>query len=169
MDARSGASDRLTAFGTQLLEAHIWLREMLEDLSDAVDDYIDGKGLPPRDLRAHCLTFCTALDRHHKGEDAVAFPAIAHDYPELRGVLATLRTDHNQLDWLMQGLRKVLDALPDEPDPATSAKARQEITALSAVMLTHFIYEEKKIVAALNALDVPEWRADPPAFLLVDD
>ena len=101
MDARSEAGSRLTAMGTQLLEAHIWLREMLEDLQDSVDDYFDGKGLPPRDLRAHCLSFCTALTRHHTGEDRGAFPAIAEEFPELRKVLSDLRTDHNQLDWLL--------------------------------------------------------------------
>ncbi|MCK7622346.1 hypothetical protein MUU72_04280 [Streptomyces sp. RS10V-4] len=28
---------------------------------------------------------------------------------------------------------------------------------------------EKRIVAALNALNVPEWRDTPPAFLRTDD
>jgi hypothetical protein len=39
MDARFEASSRLTAFGNQLIEVHIWLREQLEDLRDNVDAY----------------------------------------------------------------------------------------------------------------------------------
>ncbi|MGC5016817.1 hemerythrin domain-containing protein [Streptosporangium sp. DT93] len=169
MNARSEAGDRLTALGTQLLEVHIWLREMLEDLQDGIDDYFDGRGLPPRDLRAHCLSFCTALTRHHTGEDGGAFPAIAEEYPELRKVLSDLRADHNQLDWLMGNLRKLLDSLPEEPDPATATRVREEVGALSAIMQTHFIYEEKKLISVLNAMDVPEWRENRPAFLMIDD
>ncbi|MEO3884371.1 hemerythrin domain-containing protein [Nonomuraea sp. B5E05] len=169
MTAGSGAGERLTALGTQLLEVHIWLREMLEDLQDSVDDYLDAKGMPPRDLRAHCLSFCTALTRHHTGEDRAAFPAIAEEFPELRKVLSDLRTDHNQIDWLMGNLRKLLDSLPEQPDPATAAEVREEVGALSAVMQTHFIYEEKKLISVLNSMDVPEWRDQRPDFLLTDD
>jgi hypothetical protein len=32
-------------------------------------------------------------------------------------------------------------------------------------METHFRYEEKKLIAALNALEVPGWRTDRPDFL----
>ncbi|WP_116041214.1 hemerythrin domain-containing protein [Amycolatopsis palatopharyngis] len=169
MDARSEASDRLTAFGTQLIEVHVWLREVLEDLQDSIDDYVDGKGVPPRDLRAHCLSFCTALTRHHTGEDKTAFPAIAEEYPELRKVLADLRTDHNQLEWLLGNLRKLLSSLPETPDPATASKVREEVNAVSAIMQTHFIYEEKKLISVLNSMDVPEWRENRPSFLMADD
>ncbi|MGP3929069.1 hemerythrin domain-containing protein [Nonomuraea sp. KM88] len=169
MNARSDAGDRLTALGTQLLEVHIWLREMLDDLQDGIDDYFDGKGLPRRDLRAHCLSFCTALTRHHAGEDKGAFPAIAEEFPELRKVLSDLRSDHNQLDWLMGNLRKLLESLPEHPDPATAVKVREEVGALSAVMQTHFVYEEKKLISVLNSMDVPEWRDRRPDFLLSDD
>lgn len=160
---------RLAGFGTQLLEVHAWLRDMLADLEDSVDDYFDGKGLPPRDLRAHCLSFCSALTRHHSGEDKGAFPAIAEEFPELRKVLAELRSDHNQLDWLLGNLRKLLADLPATPDPATAKKVREEVAALSAIMQTHFIYEEKKLISVLNGMDVPEWRENRPTFLLADD
>lgn len=36
-------------------------------------------------------------------------------------------------------------------------------------METHFSYEEKKLLSVLNAMDVPQWRAQRPAFLLFDD
>lgn len=159
---------RLAAFGTQLLQVHAWLRDLLTDLEDSVDDYFDGKGLPPRDLRAHCLSFCAALTRHHTGEDKGAFPAIAQEHPQLSKVLSELRSDHNQLDWLLGNLRKLLADLPATPDPATAKKVREEVAALSAIMQTHFIYEEKKLISVLNSMDVPEWREYPPSFLLID-
>ena len=168
MDSRFEDGGRLTAFGNQLVEVHIWLREQLADLRDAVDGYVAGSGLPPRDLRVHCLAFCSALTRHHTGEEGVAFPAIAGEHPELREVITELRTDHNRIDWILRSLELLLESLPPEPDPATAARVRAELDGLSAIMETHFVYEEKKLISALNALDPPPWRADRPAFLLTD-
>jgi hypothetical protein len=65
---------RIAAFGNQLVQVHIWLREELARLREDVDSYLDGSGERPRDLRAHCLAFCSALTRHHSGEDGGAFP-----------------------------------------------------------------------------------------------
>lgn len=36
-------------------------------------------------------------------------------------------------------------------------------------METHFVYEEKRIVSALNALDVPGWDGSRPAFLRIGE
>ncbi|WP_020666085.1 hemerythrin domain-containing protein [Amycolatopsis nigrescens] len=166
MAASFEASSRLTAFGNQLIEVHIWLREQLEDLRDNVDAYFDGRGLPPRDLRVHCLSFCTALTRHHTGEDRGAFPVIAEEFPELRQVITELKTDHNRIDWILGSLEKLLRDLPDDPDAATAARVRAELEGLSAIMETHFTYEEKKLISVLNSMNVPQWRADRPDFLL---
>ncbi|MFC5745928.1 hemerythrin domain-containing protein [Actinomadura rugatobispora] len=144
---------RLAAFGNQLIEVHIWLREELEALRDAL-----GGGARPRELRAHCLTFCSALDRHHTGEDGGAFPRLAEEFPELRPVLDELRRDHRLVD---DSLRR-LQALVDGTDPV---EALRELDSLAALMETHFVYEEKRIVAALNALDVPDWDSSRPPFL----
>ncbi|WP_328459282.1 hemerythrin domain-containing protein [Actinoplanes sp. NBC_00393] len=167
--AEHEAHRRLTAFGHQLIEVHVWLRDLLDDLANGLDGYFAGRGLPATDLRAHCLAFCSALTRHHTGEDRGAFPAIAEEFPELRPVLTELRTDHNQIEWLLGNLRKLLDGLPEQPDPAAEAAVRAELEALSAVLQTHFIYEEKRLIAALNGMSVPEWREQRPAFLLHDD
>ncbi|WP_326557116.1 hemerythrin domain-containing protein [Micromonospora sp. NBC_01796] len=163
------ASSRLTAFGNQLIEVHIWLREQLEDLRDNVDAYFAGEGLPPRDLRAYCLGFCSVLTRHHTGEDGGAFPVIAREFPELRQVITELKTDHNRIDWILGSLQRLLGDLPTDPDPATATRVREELEGLAAIMETHFIYEEKKLISVLNSMDVPEWRTDRPAFLLAGD
>lgn len=162
------AGSRLTAFGNQLIETHVWLREQLEDLHDDLEAYFGGRGLPPSDLRVHCLSFCSALTRHHTGEDGVAFPVIAQDFPELRKVISDLKTDHNRIDWILGSLRRLLDDLPAVPDPAAATAVRAELEGLSAIMETHFVYEEKKLISVLNAMDVPQWRTTRPDFLRIE-
>lgn len=150
---------RLKAFGNQLIEVHLWLREELARLRENVDAYLDGHGGRPQDLRAHCLTFCSALTRHHTGEDAGAFPALAEEFPDLRPVLEELARDHETVTELMHRLQ----ALLDEP-PKDAATVRSELDGLAALLESHFVYEEKRIVSALNSLTRSDWDTTP-AFL----
>ncbi|WP_199836262.1 hemerythrin domain-containing protein [Streptomyces sp. NRRL F-4489] len=157
--------ERLAAFGNQLIQVHLWLREELATLREGIDAYLTG-GARLRELRTHCLTFCSALNRHHSGEDNAAFPAVAEQFPELRPVLVELRRDHELVEESLQRLNALIRELDRESDPTA---VRREVDSLTALMETHFLYEEKRIVAALNALNVPEWKQAPPAFLLTDD
>ncbi|GAA5771035.1 hypothetical protein [Streptosporangium roseum] len=43
---------------------------------------------------------------------------------------------------------------------------RAELDGLAALLESHSVYEEKQIVAALNALSVPGWDASRPDSLL---
>lgn len=156
---------RLMAFGNQLIEVHLWLREELDALRENVEAYLDG-GARPRELRAHCLTFCSALNRHHTGEDDGAFPELAARFPELRPVLDELRRDHRLVEDSLRRLEALVGGLDQETDPAV---VRSELDSLAALMETHFVYEEKRIVSALNALNVPGWDRSRPGFLLSDD
>ncbi|WP_406859157.1 hemerythrin domain-containing protein [Streptomyces sp. HUAS MG47] len=156
---------RLTAFGHQLIEVHLWLREELAALRQDVDAYLAG-GTRVRELRTHCLTFCSALDRHHNGENDFAFVKVAEQFPELRPVLEELRRDHQLVDDSLQRLETLVGELAPESDPTAF---RRELDSLAALIETHFTYEEKRIVAALNALEVPGWERDRPAFLLTGD
>ncbi|MFI1628999.1 hemerythrin domain-containing protein [Streptomyces noursei] len=156
---------RLKAFGNQLVEVHLWLREELAALREDVDSYLAG-GTRLRELRTHCLTFCSALNRHHIGEDQVAFPEMAEQYPELRPVLEELRRDHQLVEDSLRRLDVLVGELDQAKDPA---EVRREMDSLAALMETHFVYEEKRIVAALNALNVPDWEGSMPDFLLTDD
>ncbi|WP_067821512.1 hemerythrin domain-containing protein [Actinomadura kijaniata] len=165
MESSDAPDARLTAFGSQLVEVHDRLRGELARLSDDVDAYLDG-GTRPRDLRAHCLAFCAALERHHTGEDAGAFPALAERHPELAPTLDKLREDH----WLVSGILRRLQELagglgPETGDPREAQRVRGELDGLMAIVESHFRYEERSIVEALDALNVPEWAGAPPAFL----
>jgi hypothetical protein len=156
---------RLAAFGNQLIEVHLWLREELAALREDTDAYLAG-GARLRDLRAHCLIFCSALSRHHNGEDDSAFPKIAEQFPGLRPVLEELRRDHRLVEDSLQRLAALLGGLDQETDPVV---VRSEMDSLAALMETHFVYEEKRIASALNELNAPGWDRSRPGFLLIDD
>jgi hemerythrin HHE cation binding domain-containing protein len=124
--------DRLTAFGNQLIESHIRLRELLDRLRDGTYTGID--------LQTHCLTFCAVLTNHHEAEDGGGFPVLAKHYPELRPVLDELSRDHRQIEGLLDRLK--------EPANVTT----RELDTVAALLETHLTYEERKLVAALNQL-----------------
>jgi len=135
MDPSTWPDGRITALGNQLVDIHVRLREELARLRD-------GGAERPRDLRAHCVAFCSALRRHHGAEDGGAFPALAQRFPELRPVLDELERDHRLV---ADSLRR-LDELPE-------TGFETELDTLAALLETHFTYEERRLVAALDALD----------------
>ncbi|MGR6321247.1 hemerythrin domain-containing protein [Micromonospora soli] len=137
---------RLTALGIQLIEIHHWLREELARLRASLDSPGDpGVGLT-RELRAHCAGFCAALDRHHTGEDGGAFRVLAEQVPELRPVLAELSADHTVVASILTRVDKLL------ADATDGRSVRAELDGLAALLESHFTYEERKLVAALNRL-----------------
>jgi iron-sulfur cluster repair protein YtfE (RIC family) len=136
-DLMGAMNERLTAFGNQLIDSHIRLRELLASLRDGTYTEID--------LRTHCLTFCSVLTAHHEAEDDGGFPVLGKHYPELRPVLDELRRDHRQVGEVLDRL-KVLSTM--------DVVAERELDTLAALLETHLVYEEKKLVAALNELRV---------------
>jgi hypothetical protein len=128
---------RLQGFGYQLIEYHERLREQLDVLRE--DPEANGK-----DLLAHCATFCEALTRHHTGEDDGAFPALAAEYPELRPVLEELARDHRLIAEALHPLEDLADLAP--------AQRQANLDTVAALLETHFTYEERKLVTAMNTL-----------------
>lgn len=143
----SSPAGRLAAVGNQMIEIHLWLSAELARLRASLDPASPGEVRPSRDLRAHCLTFCAALGRHHTGEDAGAFRLLADQVPELRPVIANLITDHEVVAGILE---RVEDLLGDVT--AMPAQLRGELDGLAALLESHFRYEEKRLVNALNAL-----------------
>lgn len=142
---------RLAALGAELLAIHRGLRTDLARLRTETDDYLAG-GPRPRDLKAHCLAFCTALTAHHTGEDRGAFPALTARHPELRPLIGKMAEDHAMISGLLQSLERVLDEVPAEPDERAAARVRGELEGLGAIMESHFRFEERTIAEALDAL-----------------
>jgi hypothetical protein len=158
MDNSSSARARLTALGHQLIETHTHLLNTLDDIRDSATAPPDPAGPPggfavgSRDLAAHCLVFCSAVSRHHTAEDGTVFPLLAAKHPELRPVLDGLERDHV----IMSGMLSRVSELAGRLD---MDGALAELEGLAALIESHFRWEEKRLVDALNAL--PPDELDP--------
>ncbi|WP_243788342.1 hemerythrin domain-containing protein [Saccharopolyspora gloriosae] len=137
--------ERPRGMGDFLVEAHDWLRAELAALRDRLDHDAAAADWGEQ-LRTHCRTFCSALTEHHTGEDGGAFPVLARRFPALAPVLAELAEEHRAVHRMQAELGDLVDGdrRPDE--------VRAELDRLSAALEAHFRYEERTIVAALNAL-----------------
>ncbi|GAB3478115.1 hemerythrin domain-containing protein [Nocardiopsis coralliicola] len=155
------SNGRVEAFGHQLLDVHNWLRDELAAVRSGAADY--RSGAPLRELRTHCATFCSALNRHHRGEDATAFGALAAHFPELGPVIDDLRRDHRIVEESLARLEALVAV-----EAGDAVAVEREVDSLAALIETHFTYEERRIAAALNSLDIPAWTDAPPDFLRTD-
>jgi hemerythrin-like domain-containing protein len=145
---------RLIAWNRELADAHQRLRQALRIARDALD--AGDAGLAGGDLLLYCHGFCAALSGHHLSEDAALFPVLAARHPTLRPVIAKLTQDHEMIAALLAQFAGALSA------PATPGEVARHLDGLSAVMESHFNYEERQLLATLSALDL---AADPHAVL----
>lgn len=141
------SDERARALSRELVEVHNWLRGELRRVTDEVDNYT---GSRPVDLRAHCLAFCTALTRHHTREDDIAFPALAQRFPELAPVLQGLSDDHRLVADILLRLRELLADLGAGDLP----HIKDEIAGLTAILESHFRWEERRIATAFDQLPI---------------
>jgi hemerythrin-like domain-containing protein len=140
------AAQHARALSRELTEIHDELRQSLRQLRAGL---AGGGARPARSLRAHCAGFCAALARHHGAEDATTFPLLARQAPELAPVLAQLQADHQVI---AQVLRRV-DELAAAAGPENAGDVGDELDGLAAILESHFRWEERRISAALDALD----------------
>lgn len=147
-----GEQARLVAWHHEMKSVHTRLRRALQLARDG----LRGEGDPDagRDLLLYCRGFCTALSRHHLGEDRTLFPAVAAQYPHLEPVLIKLRQDHSMIAYLLTALEQALD------DGVGPAELDTHLDGIEAIMESHFRYEERELLTILAALeldaDVPE-------------
>ncbi|MBN9742188.1 nitroreductase family deazaflavin-dependent oxidoreductase [Amycolatopsis sp. A1MSW2902] len=149
--------ERVKGMGDWLIEVHQWFRAELRALRAQADDLANGRATaivrPEPDLaqemRTHCLSFCTALRRHHVGEDSVVFPALAEQFPALAPVIAQLAEQHQVVARLQDSIRELVESfVPGESDPV---RLRAELERLAGELEAHFEFEEQAVVTALNA------------------
>lgn len=105
-----------------------------------------------RDLLLFCHGFCTALTKHHEGEDSELFPAIAKAYPELSETLRKLKQDHSMISYMIAGLQNAVE------QEATPAELLQHLDGVGSIMENHFRYEERQLLSVLERLEL---NADP--------
>ena len=141
----SGSIARARSLGAELVAVHQWLRA---ELARIRDDAASGSGLPAP-LQAHCIAFCQALTSHHSSEDDTAFDALGAAFPDLADVLEQLRQDHRLVAGIVAQLNQILATLT----PDKSAQLLRELDGLTAILESHFQWEERRLVAALDALE----------------
>lgn len=159
--------DRVAALSEQLIQVHRDLRERLASLRR---DLADGNGRPtggtaiPDDLLSHCLGFCAAIHAHHTGEDERLLPQLRAAAPGLAPVIDNLIEDHALVAGILRRIRELL--APDQ-DAGPAVLAR-ELDGLTAILESHFGYEERRLGQALDALDpgtsIPDVFTRPSAL-----
>ena len=146
--------NRLIAWNRELTAAHQRLRQALRVTRDSLDaGDVESAGA---DLVLYCHGFCAALSGHHASEDAALFPELSARHPRLRSTIAKLRQDHKMIAALLTQFDHALTA------SATPDELVRHLDGLSAIMESHFNYEERQLLDSLSTLDV---AADPHALL----
>lgn len=142
---------RLIAWSEELRRVHQRLRSALQVTRDALDTGAD-TATSTRELLLFCHGFCTVLTSHHRGEDRELFPTIARQHPELSDTLRKLLQDHSMIGHLVSGLQHAVD---ERAEPAT---LERHLEGISAIMESHFRYEERQLLTVLESLHLD---ADP--------
>ncbi len=97
----------------------------------------------------HCLAFCAALTSHHQGEDAGMFDRLLDERPDLAATIAKLVEDHGLITSILSRVGRLAAEAAHSQDPALEVIGR-ELDGLTAIMESHFNYEERVISAALD-------------------
>ena len=146
--------NRLIAWNRELAAAHRRLRQALRVTRDALGT---GNVAAARaDLLLYCHGFCAALNGHHVSEEAALFPELSARHPKLGPTLAKLVQDHELIAGLLTQFDHAVttSATPDE--------LARHLDGLSAIMESHFSYEERQLLGILAELRL---AADPHALL----
>ena len=140
--------DRLTAWGQQLVEVHDRLRDDLDRLLDGLDEH---ETLTPEAVRTHCVAFCSGgRPPPHAARTAPRSRPSPRSTRSCRDTLDGLARDHHVVADILQRIDAVLRTADDDP-----ARARGEIDGLAAILESHFRWEERAIVSALDGLQDP--------------
>lgn len=100
------------------------------------------------DLLLYCKGFCAALDGHHVREDAGLFPELSARHPSLRPTIVKLQQDHEMIAMLLGRLDHAITS------DATPGELAMHLDGLSAIMESHFRYEERELLGVLSTLDL---------------
>jgi iron-sulfur cluster repair protein YtfE (RIC family) len=152
--------DRVAALSEQLIHVHQALRERLTSLrQEAAGDTgpVAADAALPEDLLSHCLSLCTAIHTHHSGEDDQLLPALRAAAPELAPVIDNLIEDHDLVAGILRRIRELLTPCQTPSGPGALMR---ELDGLTAILESHFSYEERRIAKALDILGPHAWTAD---------
>ena len=150
----------MVALSGQLIQVHQSLRARLASLRSEITVAGDSRRADvavPDDLLSHCLGFCTAIQTHHAGEDKQLLPALRAAAPELTPVIDKLIEDHGLVAGI---LRRIGELLAPGQVSADAGTLGRELDGLTAILDSHFAFEERRIARALDVLGPSGWIAD---------
>lgn len=150
----------------ELLVVHAALRRELETVTTLARE--TAAGLAPADVRERveglradsalwrlkygCLHYCSFVHRHHRAEDAMLFPILRRDHPELDPMVDRLEREHREISTLLTEV----EAAAEELDRADEADHRAQLVAglerLGGALLAHLEFEEAELEAPLREL-----------------
>jgi hemerythrin-like domain-containing protein len=145
--------DRLETWGRELRLVHRELRTRIELLREQALRGETSTGLA-EELRLFCLGFCGALTSHHTAEDTRLFPHVLAAHPGLGPVIDRLAEDHRMLAALIEDLDRVART-------ASAAQVLRHLDGITAIMESHFGYEERQLTAVLDTLTPPDAAIRP--------
>lgn len=140
----SPAGDRAVALSTQLAQAHQELRRRVHEIRSGITRREVGHDA----LVTHCLAFCAALTSHHQGEDDGLFAAMLRDRPDLAPTVAKLVEDHGMITSILSRVAELAEAVGSRE--GTPEAIGRELDGLTAIMESHFAYEERVLGEALD-------------------
>jgi hemerythrin-like domain-containing protein len=135
--------DRVVALSLQLAQAHQELRRQIELLKAGLE-----QPQPTGALLTRCLVFCAALTSHHRGEDGGLFADLLRQRPDQSGTVAKLVEDHEMIASILARVAEIAGQISGSAGSAADS-TRLELDGLTAIMESHFAYEERAIGAAL--------------------
>lgn len=143
---------RIVAWSAEMRRVHQRLADALVIARESIES--GDPTPPPFDPLTYCWAFCAGLDGHHTGEDTVLFPRLVQQHPGLAEVVGHLSRDHRMIGHLLDEFRHSM-AAGDPP-----AELLRHLDGVEAVMTTHFRYEEKRLLAVLDELDLVDIPPD---------
>jgi hypothetical protein len=143
--AGSRSGDRVVALGSELRRLHDRIRDLLDDARGGFDPEAVAASLGD-DLVLRCRAVCTTLASHHRDEDAALFPWLRAEHPGLGEVVDRLEQDHRMIGTLLAALELAVR------DGAGRGVVLGHLEGIDAIMESHFRYEERELVALLDAV-----------------
>ena len=159
-DPRHDDHDRTTALAAQLTAVHDDLRARVRLIRDGLvrpGTTTVASESPAAGILEHCLGFCRALQAHHTGEDDGLFAALRVERPDLGPMLDKLVEDHHLVAGILARVEHLVDTATSAVDDGHRARLVGELDGLTAIMDSHFAFEERSIGAALDGLDDESW------------
>lgn len=143
----------VTTMADKLVEVHMWIRAQLRRVRIEADAYFAGQssaGLSLR-IRQYCLAFCTSLHLHHFGEDAVMFPSLEAEYPELRESIQRLREEHRTVERIRGELEVVIAGISN----ANAVRFLAGLDRMTKELEAHLDFEEEAVIPAMAKIPFP--------------